>query len=222
MPHTIYTSTAGWIPQGNRTVKSFASGLVLIQQDFLAPTGTGDPPELGQPFPGDTTPCIDGAYIYPAPQFSDLGNGFTRCTVTAYGRSTAAPTYEISTTVSSIMAFLIVINTDGEPYQERRTIPVLFETIVRREIATKDQTPAIAFSGNPPRVFKTDGTLFETAQVSDFFGSTYPFFNNPRPVVVTSRITDVTMNPFGEFREYTISYISQSFIDFGTYDMRTS
>jgi hypothetical protein len=34
----------------------------------------------------DSAPCIDGAYIFPAPSYQDMGNGFIGCTVTAYGR----------------------------------------------------------------------------------------------------------------------------------------
>jgi hypothetical protein len=36
--------------------------------------------------PEDASPCIDGAYIFPAPSYQDMGNGFIKCTVTAYGR----------------------------------------------------------------------------------------------------------------------------------------
>jgi len=42
----------------------------------------------------DSQPCIDGAYIYPAPDYQDTGDGFMRCTVTAYGRWKDSGTFQ--------------------------------------------------------------------------------------------------------------------------------
>lgn len=93
MSSTIYTATNAWIPQSNRITRSFESGLVLLQQNFIARTGTAPSAAiaLGQPFPGSTSPCIDGAYIFPAPSYQDNENGFTTCTVSAYGRWRTEP-----------------------------------------------------------------------------------------------------------------------------------
>ena len=70
MPTLIWKKNSSWVPQGDRQVRCFDSGLVLLQQTFIAPVGT--PPsanfDVGYPFPGVTTPCIDGAYIFPAPE----------------------------------------------------------------------------------------------------------------------------------------------------------
>jgi len=34
----------------------------------------------------DSQPCIDGAFIFPEPDYQDMGNGYIKCTITAYGR----------------------------------------------------------------------------------------------------------------------------------------
>jgi hypothetical protein len=44
----------------------------------------------------DSAPCIDGAYISPAPDYQDMGNGFIKATVTAYGRVGTSGVVEIS------------------------------------------------------------------------------------------------------------------------------
>ena len=92
----IKSGSAGrWIKQPNRLVKTFPSGLCMIQQDYIADRNfisyedfrEGD--ILSQE---DSSPCIDNAYIFPAPSYQDLGNGFVKCTVTAYGRTTQQAT----------------------------------------------------------------------------------------------------------------------------------
>jgi hypothetical protein len=89
MSNYTYHGTQGWVKQPNRIVKTFDSGLCLIQQDYIRRKDKveyftfkeGDPLS-----PADSQPCIDGAFIFPEPDYSDMGNGFIKCTVTAYGR----------------------------------------------------------------------------------------------------------------------------------------
>jgi hypothetical protein len=191
--HTIYTATHGWFPQGNRTVKSFASGLVLIQQDFIAPTGTSDPPELGQPFPGDTTPCIDGAYIYPAPQFSDLGNGFTRCTVTAYGRSDSNLKHEYGSVRAGI-PFIEISDNNGEEVQKIiQTFVAVAETAVSRTVLPKNSVVVTQYSGRELKIFRINGAEFISIDMTDI-----------EKEIIFQRIDAIN---FGEFQEITCSYI---------------
>ena len=84
-----YHGTAGWIKQPNRIVKTFDSGLCLIQQDYIRRKDKveyftfkqGDALSVA-----DSKPCIDGAFIFPEPDYQDMGNGYIKCTITAYGR----------------------------------------------------------------------------------------------------------------------------------------
>jgi hypothetical protein len=84
-----YHGTSGWVKQPNRIVKTFDSGLCLIQQDYIRRKDRveyftfkqGDALSVA-----DSQPCIDGAFIFPEPDYQDTGNGYIKCTVTAYGR----------------------------------------------------------------------------------------------------------------------------------------
>ena len=84
-----YHGTNGWIKQPNRIVKTFPSGLCMVQQDYIRRKNLVDYSSFlqGQRIPdADAKPCIDGAFIFPEPQYQDTGDGFIKCTVTAYGR----------------------------------------------------------------------------------------------------------------------------------------
>jgi len=85
----IYKGETGWIKQPDQTVSVFPSGLCLIKQSHLI---RKDNFEIGAFLIGDRLPakdtsmCVDGAFIFPSPQYSDDGNGFMRCLISAYGR----------------------------------------------------------------------------------------------------------------------------------------
>jgi hypothetical protein len=86
----IQKSGTKWVKQPNRTVKTFPSGLCLIQQEYIAARSNVDYFAFKEGdilSERDSAPCIDGAYIFPTPQYQDMGNGFIKCTVTAYGRT---------------------------------------------------------------------------------------------------------------------------------------
>jgi hypothetical protein len=87
-PNYIYFGESGWIAQGNATSDTFRSGLVQIKQDFICRKDTAD---YGFFKEGDSFLEEIGtevkAYIFPTPSYEDLGNGFVKCSVTAYGNS---------------------------------------------------------------------------------------------------------------------------------------
>jgi hypothetical protein len=93
-----YHGSTDWIPQANRLVKTFRSGLCMITQDYICRNdgkvnyskfNEGDKID-------DATPCMDEAYIFPAPDYQDMGNGFIKATVTAYSRVNTSGVVEIS------------------------------------------------------------------------------------------------------------------------------
>jgi hypothetical protein len=90
---TIYEQTAGsLIPQPDRSVATFDSGLIRVDQRFVGTTGNAETHRatlaVGNEFPGDTSPGIDGLFIFPAPQETRAGDGLTTFMVSGYGRST--------------------------------------------------------------------------------------------------------------------------------------
>jgi hypothetical protein len=61
----------------------------LIQQDYVCRKNSVnyfDFKEGDRLLDEDANPCMDGAYIFPAPSYQDTEDGFIKCTVTAYGR----------------------------------------------------------------------------------------------------------------------------------------
>jgi hypothetical protein len=94
MPYTIFTTPAGegLIPQAGRSVNTFPSGLVRVDQTYLGLTANAaehrDILAVGNDMPdGDTSPCIDGLKIFPEAQERRREDGFTEYIVSAYGRS---------------------------------------------------------------------------------------------------------------------------------------
>jgi hypothetical protein len=81
---TLYTSLNEWIPQPGRITRSWPSGLVLLQQDFIGNLDTLGPVAVpGAPFPADDAGT--SAQVYGLPEYRDLGNGLQSATVSAYG-----------------------------------------------------------------------------------------------------------------------------------------
>jgi hypothetical protein len=93
MSYTIFTSNpAALIPQAGRAVNTFPSGLVRVDQSYLGLTSEAATHRailaVGNEMPdGDSSPCIDGLYIFPEAQERRREDGFTEYIVSAYGRS---------------------------------------------------------------------------------------------------------------------------------------
>ena len=90
---TIYEQTAGsLIAQPDRSVATFDSGLIRVDQTFVGTTQNAETHRatlaVGNDFPGDTSPGIDGLFIFPAPQETRAGDGLTTFMVSGYGRAT--------------------------------------------------------------------------------------------------------------------------------------
>jgi len=90
---TIYEQNTGsLIAQPDRTVATFDSGLLRVDQEFVCTTASAETNRatlaVGSTFPGDTSPAIDGLVIFPSPQESRTGDGLTKFMVSGYGRAT--------------------------------------------------------------------------------------------------------------------------------------
>jgi hypothetical protein len=93
MPQIIYEKNAGeLIPQGGRSVSTFPSGLVRVDQTFICSTPSvaihRSDLKVGNDFPGSSEPAIDGLYIYPEVQENRRGDGFSELIASGYGRTT--------------------------------------------------------------------------------------------------------------------------------------
>jgi len=92
MPNIIYQKTPGQlIAQGDRTVSTFPSGLIRVDQSFICPTTDAASQRALLPvesnFPGGNEPAIDGIFVYPEIQEKRQSDGFTEFIVSGYGRT---------------------------------------------------------------------------------------------------------------------------------------
>jgi hypothetical protein len=89
------------------TVTQFESGLIRAEQSYYVPTATAESYlsdfSIGAAMQINATTEDGEAYIYPLPSLADQGNGFTKITVTAYGRKAGAESGTIERTYESVM-----------------------------------------------------------------------------------------------------------------------
>ena len=104
MSITIYESTpSGLYATGDRTVSTFPSGLLRVDQTFVCRTSAAATHRadlaVGADMPGESAPAIDGLKIFPEPQEKHRDDGFTEFIVSAYGRinNTGRRTFEWNT-----------------------------------------------------------------------------------------------------------------------------
>jgi hypothetical protein len=75
---TIYRASENWIPQARKTVRKFASGLQITEQEFLFPgTPIATPKNEGDAF--------EGGFVFPQPSISTTDSSLSSCIVKSYG-----------------------------------------------------------------------------------------------------------------------------------------
>ena len=102
MPTIIEQTPGSLYKQPTRTVATFPSGLVRIDQSYVCSNAAEATHRttlaVGNELPQDDGyPAIDGAYIFPHCQQVRSGEGFTEFTASAYGRTTDQPSNYITT-----------------------------------------------------------------------------------------------------------------------------
>jgi len=107
MPAIIYEQNpGGLIATGERSISTFPSGLIRVEQTFICLTSNAgthrDQLAVGYLMPGGSEPAIDGLYIYPAPQEKIRSDGFTEFIVSAYGRINQTGTTTLEWNVFSL------------------------------------------------------------------------------------------------------------------------
>jgi hypothetical protein len=201
MAYTIFKkSSEKWIKQPNRIVKSFASGLCMIQQDYIAAKADADYfafKEGDALLPADSAPCIDSAFIFPTPDYQDMGNGFIKCTVVAYGRTNTTGSVNISKNLGSIVYYRW--DPSANDYTTITISNIFSESLTKKivlaageEITTDniDQLQILGFSNQIVQV--------STDQNEDFV-FTYTVTNT-----LQNQITRYEETDFGRFKEVTI------------------
>ena len=91
MEPIIYYSTPPPWKSGGSQVEQWESGLVRVTQDYMVPRAERETIAAsnfarGTELTGVTSPATDSIYIYPDPTITDENNGFSKISVSAYGR----------------------------------------------------------------------------------------------------------------------------------------
>lgn len=247
MAQTIYEQTAGaLIAQPERSLTTFESGLVRVDRRFVCRTATAATHRttlaVGNALPDDTDGVtLDGLFIYPTPQETQRGDGFTDFVVSAYGRiydtlqNVTTRNEEINTTLyryqqNTLTAKMVVIGTDY-------VIPLLseYETLLqpynvfvkanptwqllRIEKVEADRPRTIFTSLDAARRDAGDSVAF-TQQNTIVSGYIMYFTEDGETVAGTGAISQQEAKPtitssrnYGKFTELEIEYKRASVIE---------
>jgi hypothetical protein len=171
----------------------------------------------------DSTPCIDGAYIFTAPKYTDMGNGFIKATITAYGRSNANGSVDSSAGPSTIGFY--VYEASYDPLQNYvvleelglGSIPVVKSLPIIKKVIPKNSFPPSEVPAGTVGIFDTEGNdIAEKVFKPSDFSSVYIKPSNSHGdfsgvklnnSFTISRFDSVN---FGNFNELTMQYIDAS------------
>jgi len=140
----IYAKSAPPWKSGGSNVERWESGLIRVTQEYLCPTAQRDSItdgfQVGSELEGIASPASDGLYVFPAPNSQDMNDGFSKISVSAYGRiagvSSLSMVYsQVTITVSGTPLVFLVPNyrvlwvtKSGEP-----PIPDEFNLLLTRD-----------------------------------------------------------------------------------------
>jgi hypothetical protein len=182
---TIYEQNTGsLIPQPDRSVATFDSNLIRVDQEFVCTTASAETNRaslaVGNTFPGDTSPAIDGLVIFPSPQESRTGDGLTKFIVSAYGRSTDQLISQRRSTASTTIRSSYVEDTGG--------VPITTNTENFAIVSTSSLVGKIA-------IIEADGLTYAQLNLDPEFGEPLAVFPiNPDDVIEEISRSSITQN----------------------------
>ena len=169
MAAIVYKSGSPPWRQGGRTIETFRGGLLKVTDTYKTPTS--DISASLATLPEGTalneiyqSYDYDQAWIYPAPQWQDNGDGFSTISVTAYGRTTAEGVVEELMQLSE----LVTTTQQGDgTIVSTVTDTVLASVFTVKFTRRSGETSYLPdLSALEPRAINTDGTYVP------FLGST--------------------------------------------------
>lgn len=243
-----YHGTSGWVKQPNRIVKTFDSGLCSIQQDYIRRKDKVEYSTFKQGdalSPADSQPCIDGAFIFPEPEYQDMGNGYIKCTVTAYGRvnntgsvTTRKEPVALTVAVSEIKKGIFSLTeclTTGQ-YSDENPVFLygggdagLVDIPILKIVLGANESPSTIIPAKLVNIFVastgeniTNKLFFpqviglnENNAIPASFGADF----EGRKLQTEFRIDRVETTDYGRFKEYTLSWrvVTAPSVDLGTF-----
>ena len=219
----IHYGKDGWILQPNRKITSWPSGLCMIEEEYICANKNVDYNyfQVGNLIE-DSTPCIDGAYIFTAPKYTDMGNGFIKATITAYGRSNASGSVDSVAFPSTIefyayeasYSFLENVVVDEEI--KLGSIPVVKSLPIIKKVIPKNSFPPSEVPAGTVGLFDTEGNDIaeKVFKPSGFNSDITPsnFHGDFSGVKLNNSFTISRFDSvnFGNFNELTMQYIDAS------------
>jgi len=229
---TIYEKSPNQlIRTGERSITSFPSGLMRVDQLYVGKSGNESDHRAqlsyGAVMPGQSDlPDLDGVFIFPEIQESRDGQGFTRYQASGYGRTTDQPR-ELSRTQQTLKMqggfdnaifniSVIVVNTTN-------TIVKRLGEVVTDADFTFDESLllpfAVIYDNFPERIFQS---VTETNVLQARFGTVRVyearFLDGDIPYALFFRLIDpkveiIAQRNFGKFTEYEVA-LNRGFITF--------
>jgi len=220
----IHYGKDGWILQPNRKITNWASGLCMIEEEYICANKNVDYNyfQVGNLIE-DSTPCIDGAYIFTAPKYTDMGNGFIKATITAYGRSNANGSVDSFAGPSTIGFY--VYEASYDPLQNYvvleelglGSIPVVKSLPIIKKVIPKNSFPPSEVPAGTVGIFDTEGNdiaekVFKPSDFSSGYITPSNFHGDFSGVKLNNSFTISRFDSvnFGNFNELTMQYIDAS------------
>ena len=214
MSYTIYKSTSGLIAQPGRTVATFPSGLVRVEQTYLGLTANATLNRailaVGSNMPdGDSSPCLDGLKIFPEVQEVVREDGFTEYKVCAYGRCNYSgnKTFSKQLGVQEFTASFVPTN-GSAPTKEKYQLDVTCDLLIWKFVTPKTASPNVSISENL-NIFRLTGQALESVQIAEFFSTAYMAgLSKPTQVSFSTpdQITLAEAVNYGHVDEWTVCY----------------
>ena len=199
----IYKGAEGWVKQPNRMVKTFRSGLCMIQQDYIQRKDKVDFfsfREGDRLSDEDAEPCIDGAFIFPAPEYKDMGNGFTSCTVTAYGRVNTDGVVDLNKRLGTYVSTFTISTFAGGGGSQSSGTQKFFDVAVYRFAARKGEF--ITATDSPElNIYELDGTKLPVGSTRTESGQSFTV----KAYNLSRQTENYESTSYGEFLEVIIS-----------------
>jgi hypothetical protein len=220
MSYTIYKSTSGLIAQPGRSVSTFPSGLVRVEQSYMGLTANAATHRatlaVGNNMPdGDSSPCIDGLKIFPEVQEVRREDGFTEYKVCAYGRSNTTGCAQ-SNFENGFAQFYINVIMGGTMTNSENNFDCLNEVLVFSKVVLAEAFPAILPEGVVIRSWLGDPenpgeyTLLQNIYPPGTFtqpsgGTLHSTITTTRSVTTTAQIIQNSSTLYGFFKEQVLT-----------------
>lgn len=169
----------------------------------------------------DSSPCIDGAYIFTAPKYTDMGNGFIKATITAYGRSNANGSIDSVAGLSTIGFYVYEASYDPlrnyVVFEELvlGSVPVVKSLPIIKKVIPKNSFPPSEVPVGTVGIFDTEGNdiaekVFKPSDFNSVYDITQSNFHGDFSGVKLNnsfQISRFDAVNFGNFNELTMQYI---------------